>query len=69
MDYTLPPPDPRDAIKEKRVQRSIRMPVTLWNRLDQLAKESGAEVTALIEQAIRFYFTALEKHAPNNRKK
>lgn len=63
MDNNLPPPDPREAIREKRVQRSIRMPVSLWNRLDQLGKESGAEVTALIEQAIKYYFAAIEKQS------
>ena len=66
MDNSLPPPDPRDAVKEKRVQRSIRLPVSLWNRLDQLGKETGAETTALIEQAINYYFSALER---NSRKK
>ena len=61
MSDSLPPPDPRDAAKERRVQRSIRLPASLWTRFDQLAKESGADVTALIEQAAKFYFAALER--------
>ena len=57
----MPPPDPRAAARERRVQRSIRLPISLWNRFDQLAKESGADVTSLIEQAVRYYFAALDR--------
>lgn len=61
MDDHLPPPNPRDAARERRVQRSIRLPLSLWSKFDQLAKDSGADVTALIEQAARFYFEAIEQ--------
>lgn len=58
----LPPPNPLDAVKEVRVHKSLRLPRSLWQRLEVLSKQSGAEVTALVEQAIRYYFQALDRN-------
>jgi len=60
-NHDNPPPNPLAAAKEKRQQRSFRLPVSLWQRFDKLAAQTGATVTDLLEQACRYYFAALEK--------
>lgn len=60
-NHDTPPPNPLAAAKEKRQQRSFRLPVSLWKRFDQLSVQTGANVTDLLEQAVRYYFAALDR--------
>jgi predicted DNA-binding protein len=60
-NHDLPPPNPLAAAKEKRIARSFRLPISLWQRFDKLAVQTGATVTDLLEQAVRYYFAAIEK--------
>lgn len=52
-------PDPRKARPERRQQRSVGLPMTVWKALDQLADEHDAPVSRLIEQAVRHYLATL----------
>lgn len=61
-------PDPRKARPERRLQRSVGLPVSMWKILDSISTEHDAPVSRLIEQAIQHYLDALANSGNGNNK-